>query len=109
MTINFRIMAINLDFFTDKYEKCIMIADTQDYITVHLERDQLRGYGFSLRGGAEHGLGHFVSSVDQGSIADSQGIKAGDQFVRIDGLPLENATHNEAVAFISSRKKVHKE
>ena len=27
-----------------------------------------QGYGFCLRGGVEHGVGHFVSSVDEGSI-----------------------------------------
>ena len=25
-----------------------------------------QGYGFCLRGGVEHGVGHFVSSVDEG-------------------------------------------
>ena len=60
----------------------------------------------SLRGGVEHGVGHFVSSVDSGSVAESQGMKAGDQFLTVDRLPLISATHKEAVALISSRKKV---
>ena len=54
----------------------------------------------------EHGVGHFVSSVDEGSIAEAQGIVAGDQIICVDGLPLRTATHKEAVAFISIRNKV---
>ena len=65
-----------------------------------------QGYGFCLRGGVEHGVGHFVSSVDEGSIAEAQGIVAGDQIICVDGLPLMTATHKEAVAFISIRNKV---
>ena len=51
-------------------------------------------------------MGHFVSSVDLGSIAESQGIKAGDQILSVEGLPLTTATHKEAVSFIASRNKV---
>merc|ERR1712051_588389 len=65
-----------------------------------------QGYGFCLRGGVEHGVGHFVSSVDEGSIAEAQGIVAGDQIICVDGLPLMTATHKEAVAFISIRNKL---
>ena len=65
-----------------------------------------QGFGFCLRGGVEHGVGHFVSSVDEGSIAEAQGIVAGDQIICVDGLPLMTATHKEAVAFISIRNKV---
>ena len=77
-------------------------------MTLVLDRgdDVQSHFGFSLRGGVEHGVGHFVSSVDVGSIAESQGMKAGDQFLSVDRLPLASATHKEAVALISSRKKV---
>ena len=77
-------------------------------MTLVLDRgdDGQSHFGFSLRGGVEHGVGHFVSSVDVGSIAESQGMKAGDQFLSVDRLPLASATHKEAVALISSRKKV---
>ena len=74
-------------------------------ITLHREFHS-QGFGFCLRGGVEHGVGHFVSSVDQGSIAESQGIKAGDQILSVEGLPLTTATHKEAVSFIASRNKV---
>ena len=74
-------------------------------ITLHREFHS-QGFGFCLRGGVEHGVGHFVSSVDLGSIAESQGIKAGDQILSVEGLPLTTATHKEAVSFIASRNKV---
>ena len=35
-------------------------------------------------------------------------MKAGDQFLSVERLPLASATHKEAVALISSRKKVNK-
>ena len=34
-------------------------------------------------------------------------MKAGDQFLSVERLPLVSATHKEAVALISSRKKVN--
>ena len=34
-------------------------------------------------------------------------MKAGDQFLSVERLPLASATHKEAVALISSRKKVN--
>jgi hypothetical protein len=74
--------------------------------TVLLNRDQTGSLGFSLRGGVEHGVGHFVSSVDHGSHAELQGLEAGDQLIRVDRLPLATATHKEAVSLISSRWKV---
>ena len=74
-------------------------------ITLHREFHS-QGFGFCLRGGVEHGVGHFVSSVDLGSIAENQGIKAGDQILSVEGLPLTTATHKEAVSFIASRNKV---
>ena len=36
-------------------------------------------------------------------------MKAGDQFLSVERLPLSSATHKEAVALISSRKKVNEE
>ena len=77
-------------------------------LTLSLDRGDLQAnFGFSLRGGVEHGVGHFVSSVDSGSVAESQGMKAGDQFLTVERLPLTSATHKEAVALISSRRKVY--
>ena len=69
-----------------------------------LTRDETNGLGFTLRGGVEHGLGHFVSAVEQGSVACKQGLKPGDQIVSFAGLSLIGATHKEVVSLISSSK-----
>jgi C-terminal processing protease CtpA/Prc len=62
--------------------------------------------GFSIRGGIEHGLGHFVSSVEPDSEAHRQGLRPGDEVLTVCGLPILGATHKEVVNFISSRWKV---
>lgn len=37
--------------------------------------DAGRELGISIRGGAEHGLGVYISAVEEGSVADIYGIK----------------------------------
>ena len=68
--------------------------------------ENLMGLGFSIRGGIEHGLGHFVSSVEPDSEAFRSGLRTGDEILTICGLPILGATHKEVVNFISSRWKV---
>lgn len=41
-------------------------------VTLHRSESCIN-LGFSIRGGIEHGLGHFVSNVEPGSEADRQG------------------------------------
>ena len=63
------------------------------------------GLGFSVRGGIEHGLGHFVSTVEPGSEAHLQGLRPGDQILKVDGMSLLGSTHKEVVNLISSRPR----
>ena len=77
---------------------------TLEKIFITLRKDGSNGLGFTLRGGIEHGLGHFISAVEQGSVAWKQGLKPGDQIVTISGLALVGATHKEVVSLISSTK-----
>ncbi|XP_019876324.2 harmonin isoform X2 [Aethina tumida] len=58
--------------------------------------------GFSLRGGREHGTGFFVSNVEPGSEAHRQGLRVGDQIVRINGFTIEDAVHKEVLQLISN-------
>ena len=37
--------------------------------------DAGRELGISIRGGAEHGLGVYISAVEEGSVSDIYGIK----------------------------------
>ena len=77
---------------------------TMEKKLVTLKKEESIGLGFTLRGGVEHGLGHFISAVEQSSIAWKQGLRPGDQIVTIGGLSLVGATHKEVVALISSTK-----
>jgi harmonin len=81
------------------------------------------GFGFSIRGGREHGTGFFVSHVEINSDAFFQGLKVGvtltlpgrvsltfcafrsqvgDQIVRINGFSVEFAIHREVLQLIQS-------
>ena len=54
------------------------------------------GLGFSIRGGAEHGIGIYVSYVEVGSVAENQGLAPGDQILTVNGISFKKITHNEA-------------
>ncbi|XP_021925111.1 uncharacterized protein LOC110832430 isoform X3 [Zootermopsis nevadensis] len=60
-------------------------------------------FGFSVRGGREHGTGFFVSAVEQGSEAHCQGLKIGDQIVKINGYSVVDAVHREVLLYIKSQ------
>lgn len=55
------------------------------------------GLGFSIRGGAEHGVGIYVSLVEPGSLAEREGLRVGDQILGVNGKSLDRVTHAEAV------------
>ncbi|XP_078717345.1 PDZ domain-containing protein 7 [Lampetra fluviatilis] len=58
--------------------------------------------GFSVRGGAEHGLGIYVSRVEDRSQAAQQGMCVGDRIVAVNGVSVENVTLAAAVSVITS-------
>ncbi|NWZ20122.1 WHRN protein, partial [Asarcornis scutulata] len=66
-----------------------------------------QGLGFSIRGGAEHGVGIFVSLVEPGSLAEREGLRVGDQILAVNGKPLDRATHAEAVKLLKGCKKLN--
>ncbi|XP_068513399.1 whirlin isoform X2 [Anas acuta] len=66
-----------------------------------------QGLGFSIRGGAEHGVGIFVSLVEPGSLAEREGLRVGDQILGVNGKPLDRATHAEAVKLLKGCKKLN--
>ena len=55
------------------------------------------GLGFSIRGGSEHGVGIYVSLVEPGSLAEKEGLRVGDQILRVNDRSLARVTHAEAV------------
>ncbi|XP_039279098.1 PDZ domain-containing protein 7 [Nilaparvata lugens] len=75
--------------------------------TVCLSRRRLAtALGFSVRGGREHGTGFFVSAVDVGSEAHARGLQPGDQIIRINGFPVEDATHREVLQLIQGQMNI---
>lgn len=55
------------------------------------------GLGFSIRGGSEHGVGIYVSLVEAGSLAEKEGLRIGDQIMKVNDKVFDKVTHAEAV------------
>ncbi|XP_032653788.1 whirlin isoform X2 [Chelonoidis abingdonii] len=74
---------------------------------VSLKRNKTHeGLGFSIRGGAEHGVGIYVSLVEPGSLAEKEGLRVGDQILRVNDKSLDRVTHAEAVKALKGSKKL---
>ncbi|XP_062867705.1 whirlin isoform X2 [Trichomycterus rosablanca] len=64
------------------------------------------GLGFSIRGGSEHGVGIFVSLVEPGSLAEKEGLRVGDQILKVNDKVFDRVTHAEAVKVLKGSKKL---
>ncbi|XP_071956259.1 harmonin-like [Antedon mediterranea] len=62
--------------------------------------------GFHIRGGAEFGVGIYISEVLPKSQADRKGLRAGDEVLRVNGFKLSQATHSEVVALMKMRRNI---
>ncbi|XP_040293480.1 PDZ domain-containing protein 7 [Bufo bufo] len=62
--------------------------------------------GFSVRGGSEHGLGIFVSKVEEGSSADLAGLCVGDKIAEVNGISLESITMGSAVKVLTGNNRL---
>uniref|UniRef100_A0A673LM21 PDZ domain-containing protein n=1 Tax=Sinocyclocheilus rhinocerous TaxID=307959 RepID=A0A673LM21_9TELE len=62
------------------------------------------GLGFSIRGGSEHGVGIYVSLVEPGSSAEREGLRVGDQIMKVNNMVFDRVTHGEAVKVIKPRE-----
>ncbi|XP_048369432.1 whirlin isoform X2 [Sphaerodactylus townsendi] len=75
---------------------------------VTLKRNKAQeGLGFSIRGGSEHGVGIYVSLVEPGSLAEKEGLRVGDQIMKVNEKPLDKVTHAEAVKALKGSKKLN--
>uniref|UniRef100_A0A8D0FVD5 Tight junction protein 3 n=1 Tax=Strix occidentalis caurina TaxID=311401 RepID=A0A8D0FVD5_STROC len=59
-----------------------------------------KSVGLRLAGGNDVGI--FVSSVQEGSPADSQGVQEGDQILQVNDTSFQNLTREEAVEYLMS-------
>eukprot|EP00794_Sanderia_malayensis_P015946 gene15946-17549_t len=74
---------------------------------VKLKRENKQsGFGFSVRGGAENGLGIFVSSVEEDSIAEKKNLMVGDQIIKLNEHNFQNIESGKAVQIIQENKKL---
>uniref|UniRef100_A0A673ILY6 Whirlin n=1 Tax=Sinocyclocheilus rhinocerous TaxID=307959 RepID=A0A673ILY6_9TELE len=64
------------------------------------------GLGFSIRGGSEHGVGIYVSLVEPGSLAEKEGLRIGDQIMKVNDKVFDWVTHAEAVKVLKGSKKL---
>ncbi|XP_045882359.1 PDZ domain-containing protein 7 isoform X4 [Meles meles] len=75
--------------------------------TVRVEKSPAGRLGFSVRGGSEHGLGIFVSKVEEGSSAERAGLCVGDKITEVNGLSLESTTMGSAVKVLTGSSRLH--
>lgn len=64
---------------------------------IYIKRSQGTGYGFSMRGGSEHGIGLYVSSVDENSLAEYEGLLPGDHILSVNDVQFDGLAHKQAV------------
>ncbi|XP_062957672.1 PDZ domain-containing protein 7 [Cynocephalus volans] len=83
-------------------------SDESDIIhAVQVEKSPAGRLGFSVRGGSEHGLGIFVSKVEEGSSAERAGLCVGDKITEVNGLSLESTTMGSAVKVLTGSSHLH--
>ncbi|KAL4689394.1 hypothetical protein H8959_012185 [Pygathrix nigripes] len=83
-------------------------SDESDIIhSVRVEKSPAGRLGFSVRGGSEHGLGIFVSKVEEGSSAERAGLCVGDKITEVNGLSLESITMGSAVKVLTGSSRLH--
>ncbi|XP_023240680.1 harmonin-like [Centruroides sculpturatus] len=70
---------------------------------ISLKRRGNAPLGFSIRGGWEHGTGIFVSEVQPGSEAYRQGLRVGDQIIRVNGFTIQRAIHQEVLNLLKAK------
>ncbi|KXJ12422.1 Harmonin [Exaiptasia diaphana] len=89
---------------SEAFLKLIPQSPSDGIHVVRIHRTGKEEAGFSIRGGREHKVGVFVSFVQRGSPADIVGLKAGDEILSVNNLILNEATHEEVVNLLRSRR-----
>ncbi|XP_038051543.1 gamma-2-syntrophin-like isoform X1 [Patiria miniata] len=77
--------------------------DSSKERSVCLRRQRIGGLGLSIKGGAEHNIPILVSRIFKDQTADqSGGLYVGDAILKVNGMTIERATHDEAVAALKN-------
>ncbi|XP_077990100.1 gamma-2-syntrophin-like [Glandiceps talaboti] len=70
---------------------------------VEIKRQRVGGLGLSIKGGAEHSIPILVSRIFKDQAADQTGqIFVGDAILKVNGVNIEEATHDDAVAALKN-------
>ncbi|TSW48783.1 PDZ domain-containing protein 7 [Bagarius yarrelli] len=80
--------------------------DSEDIHTITVDKSTDGRLGFSVRGGSEHGLGIFVSKVEDNSSAEFAGLSVGDKLVEVNGISLESITMSSAVKVLTGSNRL---
>ncbi|XP_016400896.1 uncharacterized protein pdzd7a [Sinocyclocheilus rhinocerous] len=80
--------------------------DSEDIHTITVDKSEDGRLGFSVRGGSEHGLGIFVSKVEDDSSAELAGLCVGDKLVEVNGISLESITMSSAVKILTGNNRL---
>ncbi|XP_032081524.1 PDZ domain-containing protein 7 [Thamnophis elegans] len=82
-------------------------SDESDVINaITVEKSKEGKLGFSVRGGSEHGLGIFVSKVEEGSSAEQAGLCVGDKITEVNSVSLENITMGSAIKVLTGNNRL---
>ncbi|XP_025056983.1 PDZ domain-containing protein 7 [Alligator sinensis] len=82
-------------------------SDESDIINaITVEKSADGKLGFSVRGGSEHGLGIFVSKVEDGSAAELAGLCVGDKITEVNSISLESITMGSAVKVLTGNNRL---
>lgn len=84
-----------------------LTALTQERLEIHIERTSA-GLGLSIAGGRgstpfkgdDEGI--FISRVTEGGPADLAGLRVGDKVLKVNGVPVEEADHYDAVEVLKA-------
>ncbi|CAF3302745.1 unnamed protein product [Rotaria socialis] len=74
--------------------------------TVTISVEKGKRLGLTIRGGAEYGLGIFISGVDKASLSDQAGLSIGDQILSVNGIDFLHITHSDAVQLLRNIDKM---
>jgi len=75
-------------------------SNTDNVRRLEVKRDADGQWGFSIRGGSEHGIGIFVSWIEPDSNAEKCGLQVGDQILKANDTNFERINHHDAVMVI---------
>ncbi|XP_076101608.1 uncharacterized protein LOC143071282 isoform X2 [Mytilus galloprovincialis] len=73
-------------------------------IKIHKSEDN--NIGFCIRGGLEHGLGVYVSGVDQGSAAEQSTLQIGDKILEANNISLQRLPSSSAVKVLTGSNQL---